>query len=382
MRIAAICLLWAAAPLSSIMAFQPSSTTILVLQQQQRTKKNRMTRKWSANDQESLKISSSSSSMALHDSRRDVLAWSTTTAVIMALGGVTFHPSLAAAAEVKPKDKKGPDDDYKAAARDIMRLVAANKAKGPTLVRLAWHSSGTYDKMAQDGGSGKGTIRFQEELAHGGNAGLARTAVKWLEPIHAKHPAVSYADLYTLAGVASIKALGGPTIPWRAGRVDALSPDNTVTPDGRLPSADSGEKGADKADADHLRTIFYRMGFDDREIVALSGAHALGRCHPKASGYKGPWTFTPTTFSNAYFTLLLNLKWVPKTWDGPFQYVDASTGHLMMLPTDLVLLQDEKFLTHVKTYANDRAKFNEDFTAAFQKLEELGTSNLKAVEWA
>lgn len=73
--------------------------------------------------------------------------------------------------------------------------------------------------------------------------------------------------------------MGGPTIPWGAGRVDALDP-SAVTPDGRLPNADSGPKGADKSDADHLRTVFYRMGFDDQEIVALSGAHALGRCHP------------------------------------------------------------------------------------------------------
>ena len=40
----------------------------------------------------------------------------------------------------------------------------------------AWHSSGTYDKMSKDGGSGGGTIRFKEELAHGGNAGLGSTA--------------------------------------------------------------------------------------------------------------------------------------------------------------------------------------------------------------
>ena len=61
-----------------------------------------------------------------------------------------------------------------------------------------------------------------------------------------------------------------------SGRVDALDP-SAVTPDGRLPGADSGEAGADSSDAAHLRTIFNRMGFDDQEIVALSGAHALGR---------------------------------------------------------------------------------------------------------
>jgi hypothetical protein len=52
-----------------------------------------------------------------------------------------------------------------------------------------------------------------------------------------------------------------------------------------------------------------------------------------SSGYDGPWTPTPTTFNNAYFTLLMNLKWVPKEWDGPYQYVDAGSGKLMMLPT-------------------------------------------------
>ena len=56
--------------------------------------------------------------------------------------------------------------------------------------------------------------------------------------------------------------------------------------------------------ASHLREIFGRMGFNDQEIVALSGAHALGRCHATASGYVGPWTPTPTTFNNLYFSLL------------------------------------------------------------------------------
>lgn len=77
--------------------------------------------------------------------------------------------------------------------------------------------------------------------------------------------------------------------------MDAMDPFG-VTPDGRLPNADSGPPGADPSDAAHLRTIFNRMGFNDQEIVCLSGAHALGRCHPNASGYDGPWTATPTTF--------------------------------------------------------------------------------------
>jgi catalase (peroxidase I) len=92
--------------------------------------------------------------------------------------------------------------DYKAVSQDIAALVKANPDWGPTFVRLAWHSSGTYDKMSQTGGSGGGTIRFKEELAHGGNAGLGDTAVQWLEPVYKKYAdqGLSYADLYTLGG--------------------------------------------------------------------------------------------------------------------------------------------------------------------------------------
>lgn len=269
--------------------------------------------------------------------------------------------------------------DYKSVSSDIMDLIKGDPDKGPTLVRLAWHSSGTYDKISKTGGSGGGTIRFKEELSHGGNAGLAVTAVQWLEPIHTKYAGLSYADLYTLAGVVSIKALGGPTIGWSSGRVD--EPVEAVTPDGRLPNADIGPALADKSDADHLRTIFYRMGFNDQEIVILSGAHALGRCHTTVSGYDGPWTPTPTTFNNAYYTLLTNLKWLPKDWSGPPQYVDAATGKLMMLPSDLVLLQDASFFKWVKVYAEDGKKFDADFAKAFQKLEELGTKNLMSTAW-
>ena len=205
--------------------------------------------------------------------------------------------------------QNGNPADYKAVRKDIAELISNRIEKGPTLVRLAWHSSGTYDKMKKDGGSQKGTIRFIEELKHGANAGLD-LAIAWLEPTYKKFNKatdLSYADLYTLAGVVAIKELGGPNIKWRSGREDSYDASD-VTPDGRLPDAD---KGNPMKTAEGLRTVFNRMGFNDQEIVALSGAHALGRCHASASGYAGPWSFTPTVFNNQYFVLLKGLKWIP-----------------------------------------------------------------------
>jgi len=151
---------------------------------------------------------------------------------------------------------------------------------------------------------------------------------------------------------------------------------SAVTPDGRLPAAD---KGSPKDTIAALRKdVFYRMGFNDQEIVALSGAHALGRCHPDASGYTGPWTPTPTRLTNAYYSLLLGVPWTLKEWDGPMQFEDPS-GKLMMLPSDIALIQDKTFRQYVVMYSKDRDLFFKDFAAAFQKLEELGTKNLKKV---
>jgi len=264
--------------------------------------------------------------------------------------------------------------DYAGAKGALEAMIKDDPDLGPTFVRLAWHSSGTYDKMTKTGGSGGGTIRFKEELAHGGNAGLDKMVAK-LEPLKSQYPGISYADLYTLAGATALGVAGVP-VPWKAGRVDAMSPD-AVTPDGRLPDASKGNDPQKTAKA--LRfDVFYRMGFDDAEIVALSGAHALGRCHPDASGYSGPWSPTPYILNNGYFNLMLNVPWTIKEWDGPMQFEDPS-GKLMMLPSDLALIQDKNFRPIVKKYAKDNALFVKDFTAAYTKLTELGTKGLKSV---
>lgn len=307
------------------------------------------------------------------DTRREFFTKGNSVAALTLAYLTSSYPSVAVAAPISV--------DFKSVASDISNIVLKDSDSGPTLVRLAWHASGTYDKMSKTGGSGGGTMHFKEELAHGANAGLSKTAATWLEPIKEKYgSALSYADLYTLGGVSAIKTMGGPTIPWSSGRVDALDP-SAVTPDGRLPSADSGQPGADKDDAAHLRAVFGRMGFNDQEIVALSGAHALGRCHVDFSGFEGPWTATPTLFNNLYFKFLLNSDWKKRDWSGPFQYEDGSKS-FMMLPTDLVLIKDDKFLKYVKLYAGDQKKFFTDFSAAFNKLEGLGAANIVPTEWA
>ncbi|KAH7339821.1 heme peroxidase [Rhizoctonia solani] len=232
---------------------------------------------------------------------------------------------------------------------------------GPVLVRLAWHSSGTYDKDTKTGGSNYATMRFEPEALHGANNGLNIARAK-MEEVKKEFPWISYGDLWTLGGVCALQEMDGPKIPWRPGRIDGFAKD--VTPDGRLPDATQG--------SDHLRNIFYRMGFNDQEIVALSGAHALGRCHRDRSGFDGPWTFSPTTLTNEYYKLLLNEKWQWRKWDGPKQLEDKTTKSLMMLPTDMALVQDKKFKPWVQKYADDQDLFFKDFTEVIVRLFELG----------
>ena len=58
---------------------------------------------------------------------------------------------------------------------------------GPILVRLAWHSSGTYCKHSSTGGSNGATMRFQKEMSDPDNGGL-KIALSFLEPIKIKYP--------------------------------------------------------------------------------------------------------------------------------------------------------------------------------------------------
>eukprot|EP00008_Paramoeba_atlantica_P010486 CAMPEP_0201492038 /NCGR_PEP_ID=MMETSP0151_2-20130828/32033_1 /ASSEMBLY_ACC=CAM_ASM_000257 /TAXON_ID=200890 /ORGANISM="Paramoeba atlantica, Strain 621/1 / CCAP 1560/9" /LENGTH=398 /DNA_ID=CAMNT_0047878687 /DNA_START=52 /DNA_END=1248 /DNA_ORIENTATION=+ len=247
---------------------------------------------------------------------------------------------------------------------EIRSAVINRKANAcPMVLRLAWHASGTFDKADSSGGSDGATMRYEPESTDGANAGLSIIR-DMLLPIKQQHPEISYSDLWTFAGTRAVEFLGGPKVPHNFCRKDAAN-GSFCPPNGRLPDASQG--------AEHLRDVFYRMGFNDREIVCLSGAHTLGRCHRTRSGFDGPWTRNPLKFDNQYFKVLLHLDWQPKKWDGPLQYEDVDSGELMMLPTDMALKTDPEFRKFTEMYAKDEELFFKDFSAALNKLFSLGT---------
>ncbi len=251
----------------------------------------------------------------------------------------------------------------KALRTAISGAIISQKANVcPFIIRLAWHASGTFDQHTGTGGSNGATMRYEPEIIDPANAGLS-IAQDILLSVKQQFPDVTIADLWTLAGCVAIECMGGPKVPFQYGRSD--DNDNRRCPaHGRLPDANLG--------ASHLRDVFYRMGFDDRDIVALSGAHTVGSCHRLRSGFYGPWTSYPLQFNNEYFRNLLDKTWVVQPDSSPQQYMDEETKKLMMLPSDICLIEDEKFKVYVQLYAQDESKFFMDFANAFGKLIRLG----------
>lgn len=243
------------------------------------------------------------------------------------------------------------------------------------LCRLAWHSSGTYDKKTNKGGSYGGTMIYSPENVDPDNAGLA-TARDFLVEFGEKYPWISRGDLWTLGGVVAIQEAGGPKILWRPGRNNYKCNEN-VPKIGNLPDA--------TRDGKYVRQVFTRLGFNDQETVALIGAHCLGQCHKHSSGFDGPWVPAFNRFTNDFYIRLLG-DWYPKVIEstGRHQFEDKETKSLMMLPTDMALKEESYFVKYVKAYANDEELFFKDFSKAFSRLLELGITypeNVKPMEF-
>mmetsp|Transcript_45767 Transcript_45767/g.109145 ORF Transcript_45767/g.109145 Transcript_45767/m.109145 type:complete len:413 (+) Transcript_45767:53-1291(+) len=254
------------------------------------------------------------------------------------------------------------DVNMDALKSEIRRALINQKANAcPIAMRMAWHSSGTYDKNTKSGGSNGGTMRWSPEKDDEANKGLSIIR-DLLLPVKKNHPEISLADLWAVAGCCAIEFLGGPKIPFKFGRVD-FSDVKKCPENGRLPDASQG--------ADHLRQVFGRMGLSDQDIVALSGAHTLGRMHEVRSGYDLPWTHNPLNFDNAYFVHLIKEEWRPRKWHGKDMF-ESGDGKLGMLPTDMALITDAKFRKHVEAYAKDEKTFFNDFAMAYAKLLCLG----------
>jgi len=263
--------------------------------------------------------------------------------------------------------------DYHSLVADLEELVRTKNC-GPILIRLSWHDAGVFSDGELKGGCPNAAMRFTDggEGTFGANAGLPDVALGVLAPITAKYvpTLISHADLWALAANVAIRLMGGPDIKTRFGRKDAESSQESVeSQEGRLPDADKG--------IDHLRDIFYPKGFDDAAIVALSGAHTVGRCYLERSGFDGFWTEDPYKFDNSYFKDMLTKQYASETTaKGCPQHRDAATGTIMLI-SDLALLTDPAFKTHVERYAEDQNAYFQDFVKAWVKLQENGVSDLR-----
>lgn len=256
-------------------------------------------------------------------------------------------------------------------AKAAVEALIKEKNCHPVMVRLGWHDAGSFDKRVTEWpecGGANGSIRFGPELGYGANAGLS-PIVDMLKPIKEEFDAVSWADLFQMAGAAAIELSGGPMLAMRYGRLDAPAP----SPDGRLPAAAAPFYDNAATPADHLRNVFHRMGLSDQDIVALSGAHTLGRAYKSRSGFgkdetkytkdgpgtKGGQSWTPEwlKFDNSYFV----------------EVKEKRDAELLVLPTDAALFEDDKFAPFAEKYAADSAAFFADYAVSHVKLAELGS---------
>jgi catalase-peroxidase len=271
--------------------------------------------------------------------------------------------------------------DLKALKADISKALTTSQdwwpadwgTYGGLMIRMAWHSAGTYRIHDGRGGADGGQQRFEPLNSWPDNANLDK-ARRLLWPVKQKYGRnVSWADLMILAGNVSLESMGFKTLGFAGGRVDdwesdlvywgpetkMLGNDKRYKKDGELekplaalqmgliyvnPEGPSGNLDPISA-ANDIRVSFGRMAMNDEEIVALiAGGHTLGKTHgaskadcvgpePAAatiedqglgwknkcgkgnaedtmtSGLEGAWTQTPTAWSILFLDNLFRFDW-------------------------------------------------------------------------
>lgn len=193
---------------------------------------------------------------------------------------------------------------------------------GPLMIRMAWHSAGTYRVYDGRGGGGTGQQRFAPLNSWPDNVGLDK-ARRLLWPVKKKYgKSLSWGDLMILAGNVAHEEMGMPTFGFSGGRPDVWEPDNDIywgSETAWLADEDRiGEDGVQLVNeplgatmmgliyvnpegprangnpleaAVQIRETFKRMAMNDEETVALiAGGHTFGKTHGAASAeeYVGP----------------------------------------------------------------------------------------------
>jgi len=226
--------------------------------------------------------------------------------------------------ELKKLDVAALKNDLKALMTDSQEWWPADWGHyGGLMIRMAWHSAGTYRIADGRGGGGRGNQRFAPLNSWPDNVNLDK-ARRLLWPIKKKYGnKISWADLMILAGTMAYESMGLKTFGFAFGREDIWHPEKDtywgsekewLAPSGSANSRYSGERdlenplaavmmgliyvnpeGVDgKPDplrtAKDVRVTFERMAMNDEETVALTaGGHTVGKCHGNGDAKKlGP----------------------------------------------------------------------------------------------
>jgi len=271
--------------------------------------------------------------------------------------------------------------DLAAVKRDIAEVLTTSQDwwpadfgnYGPLMIRMAWHSAGTYRISDGRGGAGCGQQRFAPLNSWPDNVSLDK-ARRLLWPVKKKYgQKLSWADLMILAGNVALESMGFKTFGFGGGRADVWEPDEDVywgpettwlgderyTGDRELenplgavqmgliyvnPEGPNGNPDPLAAARD-IRETFRRMAMNDEETVALiAGGHTFGKTHgagpaenvgpdPEAapleqqglgwkstygtgkggdtitSGLEVTWTPTPVTWDNSFLETLYGYEW-------------------------------------------------------------------------
>lgn len=215
---------------------------------------------------------------------------------------------------LKKLDVDGLKNDLKALMTNSQEWWPADWGHyGGLMIRMAWHSAGTYRIADGRGGGGTGSQRFAPLNSWPDNANLDK-ARRLLWPIKQKYGnKISWADLILLAGTIAYESMGLNTFGFAFGREDIWHPEKDtywgsekewLAPSGSKDSRYSGQRDLENPlaavmmgliyvnpegvdgnpdplkTAQDMRVTFARMAMNDEETVALTaGGHTVGKAH-------------------------------------------------------------------------------------------------------